>query len=147
MKVDLYDVDSKIPNFALMKISQFHKQRGNDVEFYNPLWLDTYDMIYASKVFSYSDGSNLIPDRMRIGGTGSSTEKILPMYMEVQQPDYTLYDYPHSLGFTMRGCRFNCSFCVVPEKEGKPKPCNTIKEIWTNKGSDFIILLENDFFG
>jgi len=47
----------------------------------------------------------------------------------------------------MRGCRFNCSFCVVPEKEGKPKSSNTIAELWTQRTSDFLVLLDNDFFG
>jgi hypothetical protein len=47
----------------------------------------------------------------------------------------------------MRGCRFRCKFCVVPEKEGKPKAHNTIEEIWTNRSSNFVVLLDNDFFG
>lgn len=47
----------------------------------------------------------------------------------------------------MRGCRLNCSFCVVPKKEGRPKPANTVEEIWTNRDSDFVVLLDNDFFG
>ena len=148
MKIGLYDVDSKIPNLALMKISQFHKNvRGNDVEFYNPLWLDTYDIIYASTIFDFSDKSNIIPERMRVGGSGWNLEKKLPKYFEIQKPDYSLYNYKHSIGFTSRGCRFNCSFCVVPKKEGKPIPYNTIDEIWTNRGSNFVILLDNDFFG
>ena len=146
MNIGIYDVDSKIPNLALMKISTWHKAQGDTVEMYNPLWLDTYDKIYASKVFDFSDGSNLLPDQMEIGGTGWNN-KTLPQHIEDLQPDYTLYNYPHNIGFTMRGCRFNCDFCVVPEKEGKPKSNNTIEEIWTNRSSNFIVLLDNDFFG
>ena len=146
MQVGIYDVDSKIPNLALMKISQWHKSKGDGVELYNPLWLDAYDKVYASKVFDFSDGSMLVPDRMTIGGTGWNNTT-LPQNIEDCIPDYTIYNYPHSIGFTMRGCRFNCKFCVVPEKEGKPKSNNTIDEIWTNRGSDFIVLLDNDFFG
>ncbi len=39
MKAALYDVDSKIPNLALMKLSQFHRARGDDVVWYDPLYL------------------------------------------------------------------------------------------------------------
>ena len=146
-KIGIYDVDSKIPNLALMKISQYHKNLGDNVEMYNPLWLDSYDKIYASTIFDFSDKSNLIPNKMVIGGTGYDTHKTLPQEMEDCDPDYTIYNYPHSIGFTMRGCRFVCKFCVVPEKEGKPKPNNTIGEIWTNRDSNFLVLLDNDFFG
>ena len=147
MRIAVFDVDSKIPNLALMKISQWHKENGNDVEFYNPLWLETYDEIYASAIFNGSDKSDLIPERMFIGGTGWNITTMLPTKFEAMQPDYTLYNYEHSIGFTSRGCRFNCPFCVVPQKEGKPKPYNMIDEIWTNKASNFVILLDNDFFG
>ncbi len=147
MKVGIYDVDSKIPNLALMKISQWYKSKGDSVELYNPLWLDTYDKIFASKVFDFSDGSMLIPERMNIGGTGWDSSKTLPQKFEQEIPDYSIYRYAHSIGFTMRGCRFVCKFCVVPEKEGRPKPYNTINDIWTNRDSDFIVLLDNDFFG
>lgn len=147
MKIALYDVDSKIPNLALMKISEYYKQQGHTVERFEPLWMDSYDKVFASTVFSFSDKHLLDKDRMEIGGTGWSIEKNLPTEIEAMQPDYTFYNYPHSIGFTMRGCRFNCKFCVVPKKEGRPKPFNTVKEIWTNRKSDFIILLDNDFFG
>ena len=126
MKVGIYDVDSKIPNLALMKISQWHKSKGNEIELYSPLWLDSYDKIYASKVFNFSDDSMLIPEKMIIGGTGWDLSTTLPTKFEQETPDYSLYGYAHSIGFTMRGCRFNCKFCVVPEKEGSTIPYNTI---------------------
>jgi len=130
-----------------MKISEYYKQQGHTVERFEPLWIDSYDKVFASTVFSFSDKSLLDDRRMEIGGTGWSIEKNLPPEIEAMQPDYTFYNYPHSIGFTMRGCRFNCKFCVVPKKEGRPKPFNTIEEIWTNRKSDFIVLLDNDFFG
>ena len=147
MRIGIYDVDSKIPNLALMKISKWHKEQGSEVEMYNPLWLDSYDKIYASKVFNFSDGSMLLPERMTIGGTGWDMKKTLPQKMEDCIPDYNIYKYKHSIGFTMRGCRFRCKFCVVPDKEGRPKSNNTVDEIWTNRDSDFVVLLDNDFFG
>ncbi len=147
MQIALYDVDSKIPNLALMKLSAWHKAQGDEVQWYMPIYIDTYDKIYASKIFNYSDGDGLIPDRMIIGGTGYDMHIDLAPEIEAMVPDYSLYDYPHSIGFAMRGCRLRCTFCVVPEKEGKPKPYNTIDEIWTQRDSDFIVLLDNDFFG
>ena len=147
MKIGVYDVDSKIPNLALMKISAFHKNQGDEVEMYSPLFTDDYDKIYASKIFDFSDGSGLIPERMEIGGTGYDMHKNLPDEIEKMVPDYSIYNYPHNIGFTMRGCRLKCSFCVVPKKEGGPKPNNTIDEIWTQRDSDFVMLLDNDFFG
>ena len=147
MRIALLDVDSKTPNLALMRLSAYHKRRGDSVEWYKPLWIDTYDQIYAAKIFDFSDDSLLIPERMTIGGTGWNLSVVLPEEVEVEAPDYELYGYPHSIGFTARGCRFRCKFCVVPEKEGRPLSTSTIEEIWTNRGSDFVVLLDNDFFG
>lgn len=147
MKVALLDVDSVIPNLALMKISQWHKTQGDTVVWYDELWRDTYDEIYASAVFQYSDKSAIDPERMQVGGTGWDTNKNLPDEIHAARPDYSLYGYPHNIGFTMRGCRFRCKFCVVPVKEGKPYEENTIGDIWQQRGSDFVVLLDNDFFG
>lgn len=146
-RIAIYDVDSKIPNLALMKISAWHKAQGDHVEHYMPLFRDDYDKIYASKIFNFSDGSMLNDDRMVIGGTGWDMKKTLPDEIENMVPDYSIYNYPHNIGFTMRGCRLKCGFCVVPEKEGKPYGVMTIPEIWTQRTSDFVVLLDNDFFG
>jgi hypothetical protein len=146
MRIGLLDVDSRIPNLALMKISQWHKQNGDEVEHYMPLARHTYNKVYASKIFNFSDGSD-IQDDMIVGGTGIDLKINLPNGIDEMKPDYSLYNYPHNIGFTQRGCRFNCSFCVVPRKEGKPKSVNTIEELWTQRSSKFIVLLDNDFFG
>lgn len=146
MKIGLLDIDSKIPNLALMKISQWHKLNGDDVEHYMPLAHHLYDKVYASKIFNFSDGSD-IQDDMITGGTGIDLKISLPPKMDTMTPDYSLYNYPHNIGFTQRGCRFKCEFCVVPQKEGKPWSANTIDELWTQRDSKFLILLDNDFFG
>lgn len=147
MKVALYDIGGKIPNLALAKIATYHQD--DDVEFYSPLFVDQYDLVYASAVFDnrISDHSYLDPNRMIIGGTGWDLSVKLPDEIESLTPDYQIYNYPHSIGFTMRGCRLKCAFCLVPEKEGKPHPVNTIDQIWTQRASKFLVLLDNDFFG
>ncbi len=63
--------------------------------------------------------------------------------------DYSIYpDFTASLGFTQRGCRLSCKFCVVPQKEGKNRSTQTIAEIWRGAGHPRNLhLLDNDFFG
>ena len=59
MRIGLVDVDSKIPNLALMKLSAHHKARGDSVEFHMPL--AHYDRIYASKVFDFTPDYQYFP--------------------------------------------------------------------------------------
>ena len=147
-RIGLFDVDSLIPNLALMKLSAWHKAQGHRVEPYLPLQRDAYSRIYASKVFTSSDRGWIDPERMDVGGTGWDIAKTLPPKVEAMPPDYSIYpDYRHSIGFTMRGCRLRCDFCVVPEKEGRPVSAQTIEEIWIQRGSRLVVLLDNDFFG
>ena len=47
MNIGILAVDSNFPNLALMKISAYHKARGDQVEWYNPLC--KYDKVYAAK--------------------------------------------------------------------------------------------------
>lgn len=73
MKIGLIDVDGhNFPNLALMKISAWHKSRGDSVEWCLPL--DHYDIVYQSKVFddTYSDDIDWTPqaDKVIKGGTG-----------------------------------------------------------------------------
>ena len=43
MNIGILAVDSNFPNLALMKISSYHKARGDNVEWYNPLC--SYDKV------------------------------------------------------------------------------------------------------
>ena len=95
--IGIYDVDSTIPNLALMKISAWHKQRGDFVEMYSPLFIEKYDQIYASKIFNFSDGSLVRPDRMTVGGTGWDFSTDLPDEVEAMTPDYSLYKVEYLL--------------------------------------------------
>lgn len=51
-KIGLIDVDGhNFPNLCLMKLSAYHKSRGDLVEWYSSE-RDMYDIVYMSKVFS-----------------------------------------------------------------------------------------------
>jgi len=145
MKIGLFDIDSKYHNLALMKISAYHKQKGDEVEFYNPLWHSTYDEIYCSKIFKKSHRNDgYINKDMVCGGSGFEYLTVLPDYIEHVRPDYSLYNLNYSLGFTTRGCIRNCKFCIVPEKEGKIREHAEVEE-FLNPKSNIVVLLDNNF--
>src|SRR5208282_3180824 len=85
-----------------------------------------------------------------VGGTASGSnikvEEIVGDSRGYAYDDYPKFDA--SLGFTQRGCRLSCKFCVVPGKEGKPQSVSTITDIWRGPGHPkHLHLLDNDFFG
>ena len=139
MIIGLYNVDSVIPNLALMKISAYHKAQGDAVKWY--LSLEHYDKVYASKVFT--DSQIEAKNEMVIGGSGYEKTKRLPQEIDDIQPDYSIYpDCDYSIGFTTRGCIRKCEFCFVPEMEGKIKEYRKVEDIWRGKGD--LVLLDNN---
>ena len=73
MRIGLYDVDShNFPNLPLMKISAYHKAKGDTVEFADHF--THYDKVYVSKVFgdeySFFDNQSFNADEVIFGGTG-----------------------------------------------------------------------------
>lgn len=148
-KIGIYQVDGKIPNLALMKVCGYHETIGDEVSVYDGiLFAEQYDIIYASKLFGFTPMPQ-IPDNMIIGGTGIDFYNKLPVEIENATPSYSLYpNCDYHLGFSMKGCRFNCKFCCVPKKEGRPYNYNAIDEILINpNGGNRLMLLDNDFFG
>lgn len=108
------DIDSKIPNLALMKLSAHHKALGNQVylnECSNP------DITYVSCIFTWNHGKTTFYPEAKIGGTGVDLSTELPYEVEHIMPDYSLYGCDYSMGFTSRGCIRRCPFCVVWRKE------------------------------
>lgn len=56
MKIGLIDVDGhNYPNLPLMKLSAWHKAKGDTVEWYEPMFSGHLDRVYMSKVFSFSE--------------------------------------------------------------------------------------------
>lgn len=125
MKIGLIDVDGhNFPNLALMKISAWHKQQGDEVEWH---WgWGQYDKVYMSKVFD-STYTPDIPEPLNAkeiikGGTGYGLDNKLPYEIEHIYPDYSLYPEltrDTAYGFLSRGCPRACPFCIVAEKEGR----------------------------
>lgn len=148
-KIGIMQLDGKIPNLALMKVAGYHETIGDEVEWYEGLlFAEQYNKIYASKLFSFTPMPQL-PENAVIGGTGIDFYNRLPKEIEDATPSYSLYpDCNYHLGFSMKGCRFNCKFCCVPKKEGRPYNYNTIDEILINpNGGNRLMLLDNDYFG
>ena len=162
MRIGLIDVDGhNFPNLPLMKISAWHKNHGDSVEWYQPL-LGTamhLDKVYVSKVFSFTPDYKYFinADEVIKGGTGycidlangqetyrAENDIALPKDVEHVYPDYSLYSELTSntaYGFMSRGCPRGCAFCHVGAKEGKRAyKVSDLSEFW--KGQKNIILLD-----
>ena len=164
--IRLLQIDGKIPNIALMRLARHYRDLGKEVKLHHadslasvhPFQFDPSDSIHASAIFSRSRPivDALLqgrPDAI-VGGTGIDIPPLQisnlgSIGVTTIAQDYSIYpQFRQSIGFTQRGCRLNCSFCVVPQKEGKVKPEQTIWDIW--RGDPWpreLILLDNDFFG
>lgn len=158
MNIQLIDVDSKIPNLALMKLSTYYKNQEYDVTLSKlPKGKslfdldDTPDIVCASVVFRKNKGN--IKEHLKfcypnskiiIGGSGYSLTSKLNPKIEYQKPDYTLYpNMNYSMGYTSRGCNRLCHFCIVPKKEGKFKKHQHPSEFYNDKFNKIIFLDNN----
>jgi hypothetical protein len=116
MKVLLIAPDSKIPNLALMKLSTWHKNRG-DIVGWN---VSDPDLVYISQIFEDTLQCTPIDVSCKIvrGGPGYDPTIKLPVEVEQCRPDYSLYpNLDYSLGYISRGCPNHCYFCKVPKME------------------------------
>jgi hypothetical protein len=161
-KILLLQLDGKVPNIALMRIAAHHRSRGDSVELRRAgnrtaverqFW-DDHDQVYASLIF---EKTKPLAERLLevhptavVGGTGWDIGLTLDdVGIATKKQDYSLYPkWSQSIGFTQRGCRLRCPFCVVPRKEGEVRAEQTVAELW--RGEPWpreLILLDNDFFG
>ncbi|MFW6311209.1 MAG: hypothetical protein ACOC1K_03130 [Nanoarchaeota archaeon] len=134
MKILLLDVDSKIPNLALMKLSSFYKKQKCIVDFKKLNYsgypkqkkltvIDAreYDKVLGSIIFTVNKNTVKVEncDKVSFGGTGIDINKKLPPEIDELPEDYSLYpNTDTSYGFITRGCIRDCYFCFVPKKEG-----------------------------
>lgn len=146
-RIGLVDVDGhNFPNFALMKISAYHKAQGDIVEWADPLFGGGYDKVYMSKIFTFSPVYPYEFDCEVVkGGTGYDIKSRLPIEIEASPAmDYTIYpDCEYSLQFFSRGCIRKCPFCLVKEKEGYIHP---VQPVELNPNGKWIEVLDNNFF-
>lgn len=151
MKIGLHDAEKDyfrqkiFPNYALMKISAWHKAAGDTVEWWNPLY--KYDRVYSSKVFDFTPDDPYLPDNVIRGGTGYRDLPLsqeLPPGIDAMFPDYSIYpDCDYAIGYLTRGCIRNCRWCIVPKKEGKIRPYRTWKEL-IRPDTDKLVLIDNN---
>lgn len=146
INVCLIDVDSKIPNLALMRASAYHKRRGDEVKLgYDPLF-DRPDICYASKMFDFTPEPQYMPECETLkGGPGYSLEARMPMecYDRIM-PDYTLYPrFDYAIGRFTRGCPNRCPWCVVWRMDGNEvRKVADLRDFWT--GQDTVRVLDDN---
>lgn len=143
MKIGLVDVDGhRFPNLALMKISAWHKNYGDTVEWAGSL--EHYDVVYMAKVFTFTpdDIQSYQADEIVKGGTGYDLISKLPNEIESCYPDYNLYGIEDTAyGYLSRGCPRKCQFCIVAEKEGmRAHKVANLSQFWS--GQKYIKLLD-----
>lgn len=164
MRIGLIDVDGhNFPNLPLMKLSAWHKQQGDSVEWYIPIRHGfpnpPLDRVYMSKVFSFTpDYWDFVNAKEVIkGGSGycisledgkevyhKENDSQLPYEVEHIYPDYSLYPEltkDTAYGLMSRGCPRGCDFCHVEAKEGhKAVKVADLSEFW--RGQKNIVLLD-----
>ena len=143
----------RFPNLALMKLSTWHKARSDQAG----LHVKNPDRVYISVIFKQNlpQAQGVVAYYPRaecfIGGPGLDQPNRLsdiagiPLGIDDVMPDYSLFGYDFSMGFTMRGCFRNCPWCIVPRLEG-PVRAGTPIENFHHPDHRKIILLDNNFF-
>lgn len=151
MHIGLHDAEMEhfkrknFPNLALMKISAWHKAKGDAVEWWNPLY--QYDLVYSSKVFDFTPEDPYLPKDAIRGGTGYRDlpmDKQLPPEVDAMYPDYSIYpECDYAIGYLTRGCPNHCRWCVVPRKEGEIRPYRRWQDI-VRQDTDKVVLMDNN---
>lgn len=151
MKIGLIDIDNigrkaQFPNLALMKLSAWHKSKGDKVEWWS---IDgSYDVVYGSKVFDFTQDIPVITnaDKVVLGGCAYDLKNKLSYQVEHSFPDYDLYGITDTAyGYLTRGCPRNCSFCNVTKHQGKKSiKVADLYEFWN--GQKEIVLLDPNMF-
>lgn len=130
MNIGLIDVDdTSYPNLVLMKLSAWHKAKGDTVELLKPddvlggdSLFNPHDKLIGACVFTKNMPivKALRVQGVEVAGCGTDDKRALPNEIEHIMPDYSLYGITNTAyGFLSRGCPRGCPFCIVAAKEGK----------------------------
>jgi hypothetical protein len=150
--VVLVQVDGRLPNLALMKLSRHLQSQGQRVRLTSgDARVAGAEAVYASCVFS-SPASLRRVERLRAyygdalvaGGSGIDLGLRLPPEIEDLPPDLDLYPElgDRAIGFLTRGCPYRCPFCVVPRKEGGVRRVSDLDSLL--QGRTRLILLDDN---
>jgi hypothetical protein len=140
--------DAPKHNHALMKISTYHKQRGDDVYLNFPLMPS--DRTYVSFLYSDSINSGISGDVFGgpafIGSNFHGRFNLsLPLDIELCAPDLGLYKIDYSLGYSFRPCFRNCAFCKVGALQHPDTDHHSIWEFHNSSRSKICLLNNNTF--
>lgn len=140
MKISLL-TDAPKHNLALMKLSAWHKEAGDEVYSNDETPLFPADKTYASILFE----KNHYRWKADLYGGPAVDGSVLPPEVENCRPDYDLFHLDYSLGYTFRPCSRGCEFCKVSRMN---HPDRTHHSIWDFHDSRFtkIRLLNNNTF-
>ncbi len=151
MLIGLHDAEMEhikgktFPNYALMKISAYHKAMGDKVEWWRPL--KQYDRVYSGKVFDFTPENPYLPKDTIRGGTGYPEVPIMQRLEPAIDnifPDYSIYpSCKYAIGYITRGCPNHCRWCLVPAKEGNIKPYREWSEL-VRVDSHKLVLMDNN---
>jgi hypothetical protein len=149
----LLDVDSRLPNLALMKLSRYFKEQGRRIVLARrQAFAAGVEAVYASAVFSRPYTQELVDklrkhygDSLIVGGSGVDVRMRLSKEVEQMPADYSLYPEigDRAIGFITRGCPFHCPFCIVPFKEGKIRQVAALNDLLTDGRRKLILLDDN----
>lgn len=153
MRIGIHDAEmdyfrrKTFPNYAIMKISAYHKQRGDTVDWWEPINNNLYDLVYSSKIFDFTTDNPYLPENAIRGGTGYADipiEQTLPKEIDDCFPDYSIYPQcDYAIGYITRGCPNNCPWCVVPAKEGRIKPYRAWDQL-VRPDANKLVLMDNN---
>ncbi len=149
----LIDVDSTLPNLALMKLSRHFKNQNRKVTLARrKADFERVNEVFASCVFAFPTSAVKV-ERLRkkfgsalqLGGSGVDIKLRLSPEIENLPADYSLYPElgDRALGFLTRGCPLHCPFCIVPIKEGKPKVVSDLDSLIAGNRKKLILLDDN----
>jgi len=147
MRIGLWNLEPWIINSAMMRVSRWHKDRGDEVETYEKWkgW-QYYDKIYVFSIFTFTEKKDIPPNAI-CGGTGFDLTTTLPKEIEDSDYDWSLYPKcDFSLVWFSIGCiyqREKHPYCVVVDKEGCIQP---VQPKNLNPNGKWIRVMDNNFF-